>query len=237
MTRTIEAKQDEARENFLRLDETVRDLPDAATRSEFIRRIAGLKAEAAPLLREDYRLQRYASDAVHPDYRGFAPDPRDPAAMAARAEADEKVARLAERFGLDPAASVGRYASETVSLGLGQDYRFQEINERLERRAALGQPDERPEETNNQILAFHAEARAIYRDAAERARDRAGEATRDPAVTERELGASATRRRDDPTEARGGATSIETPSTSREGPAEPPTRPVRSRDEDDGRSR
>jgi type IV secretion system T-DNA border endonuclease VirD2 len=240
MARSIEAKQDAARENFSRLDETVGEVPDAATRCAFIRRIAALKAEAAPLLREDHRLQSYGAEAVHPDYRGFEPDPRDPAAVIARAEADDKVARLAERFDLDPAASVARYAAERVSLGLGRDYRRQEIIERQERRAALGKPEERPEEANGRILAFQAQARAIYRDAAERARDHAEEVARDQPPVTREADTGQGRHRDEPVQAReDGAGRPETSSPSHEAsPANQPARSVRSRDaDDDERSR
>ncbi|TPE47893.1 relaxase/mobilization nuclease domain-containing protein [Amaricoccus solimangrovi] len=237
MTRTIEAKQDEARENFARLDQTVGEILDAATRSGFIRRIAELKAEAAPLLRENTPLQRYGAEAAHPDYRGFVPDPGDPAAVAARAEADARLARLAERFDLDPAASVARHGAERVSLGLGQDYRTQEIIERQLRRDALDKPYERPEVTNDQLLAFHAEARAIYREAEIRGRDPAGELSRDRQEAVRDAATSPSQRREDRAPTRGdNARNIEPPTPSREASTEPPARPVRARD-DDERSR
>ena len=124
-----------------------------------------------------------------------------------------------------------------VSLGLGQDYRFQEILERQLRRDALGKPDERPEVTNDRILAFHAEARAIYRDTETRARQHANELSRDRPEAARGAEASPGQCRDDRTRVRDeDARRLETPAPARETPTEPPARPVRSRD-DDERSR
>ncbi len=232
MARTIEAKQDEARANFAHLDGSVGEIPDPATRSTFLRRIAELKAQAAPLLREDLALQSYRAEAAHPDYRGFAADPGDPAARTFRAEADERLARLAERFDLDPAASLERYGAAGVSRGLGDNYRLEELRERQHRREALGKPDEAPERRTAEIRAFHAEAREIYRTAAERARDQAEEAARE------ERASSRTRSDDERGSGQGRTLPGETPLPSRDEPSiEPQTRPIRSRDDDDGRSR
>ncbi len=239
MARSIEAKQDEARANFAHLDKAVGEIADPATRSTFLRRIAELKAEAAPLLREDLALQSYRAETPHPDYRGFAPDPRDPAAVAARAEVDGRLARLAERFGLDPAASLERYGAASVSRGLGESYRREEERERQERREALGKPDEPPERRDAEIRSFHAEAREIYRVAAEHARNRAEEIPRGGAEVAREASVPGRASRgDDHGVGRHRSASVEPPAPGREPPSiAPPTRPVRSRDEDDGRSR
>lgn len=172
MVERIEEKQALARENFVELDRMVRQLPDPADRSTYLRQIAELKGTAAPLLREDLALQTYRSGTQHSDYRGLtAPEASDTTAVAIKAMADREVARLAERYDLDPAASVARHAAPVISQGLGADYRVQEMAERAAGRAAHG---EKPEDSNEAVMAlsdFHARANAIYRDAAERMRE------------------------------------------------------------------
>ena len=95
----------------------------------------------------------------------------DARAVAIKAEVDREVARLAERFGLQPEATLARFAAETVSVGLGRDYRAEELAERAADRETRGQPAERVDEATAQLADFHRRAGTIYREAAERVRE------------------------------------------------------------------
>ena len=95
----------------------------------------------------------------------------DARTAAIKAEADREVARLAERFGLQPEATLARFSAETVSMGLGRDYRAEELAERAADRAARGQPAERVDEATAQLADFHRRAGTIYREAARRVRE------------------------------------------------------------------
>lgn len=170
MAETIEQVQAEVRQNFVALEAEIRSVRDPAQRAAFLRDLAGLKAEAAPMLREDLELQGYRTETAHPDYRGLPKVAGDARAAAIKAEADGQVGRLAERVGLQPEAALARYAGESVSLGLGRDYRAEELAERAADRAARGAPAERVDVSMALIAAFHHQVEAIYRDAAERMR-------------------------------------------------------------------
>jgi hypothetical protein len=116
-------------------------------------------------------LQGYRADVPHADYRGLVVPAGDARAAAIKAEADRAVGRLAERFGLQPEATLARFSAESVSIGLGRDYRAEELAERAADRAARSQPAERVDEAAAQLADFHRRAGAIYREAAERLRD------------------------------------------------------------------
>jgi type IV secretion system T-DNA border endonuclease VirD2 len=178
MTKAIEEKQDLVRANFEALDRKAAALPDPAARSGILRRIAELKGEAAPLVRADLGLQTYRPEVAHDDYRGLPKAEREPqaereppAALAIRQAADRKVAALAERFALSPDAALARYAGPGVSLGLGRDYRAEELAERAAGLAAQGAPPEREAEAAAQIADFHRHAAAVYREAGARLRE------------------------------------------------------------------
>ena len=171
MAETIEQLQAEVRQNFVQLEADIRSVENPAKRAEFLRDLAGLKAEAAPFIRDDIGLQGYREDAPHADYRGLAVPPGDARTAEIKAEADREVTRLAERFGLQPEATLARFAVETVSMGLGRDYRAEELSERAGTRVARGQPAERVDEATAQLADFHRRAVTIYREAAERVRE------------------------------------------------------------------
>ena len=171
MAETIEQIQVEVRQNFAEIERDIRSVHEPAKRAEFLRELAGLKAEAAPLIRDDLNLQRYRAETPHADYRGLVMPAGDAQAAAIKAEADRDIGRLAERFGLQPEATLARFSAETVSVGLGRDYRAEELAERAADRAARGQPAERVDEASAQLADFHRRAGAIYREAAERLRD------------------------------------------------------------------
>lgn len=171
MTETIEQIQAEVRQNFVALEADIRGVESPTKRAEFLRELAGLKGEAAPFLRDDIGLQGYRVEALHADYRGLVVPTGDARAAAIKAEADAQVARLAERFGLQPEAALARFAAETVSVGLGRDYRAEELAERAADRAARGEPAERVDAAMAQLTDFHRRAGAIYRAATERLRE------------------------------------------------------------------
>jgi type IV secretion system T-DNA border endonuclease VirD2 len=168
---SIEEKQAEVQRNFAELDNRVREIEDPARRMEILRDIAGLKAETAPLIREDRQLQSYGPETPHADYRGLVVEAGDRQAELIKEAADRAVARLAERFGIQPEAAVARYGDEGVSLGLGRDYRAQELAERAADREARGERAETLAEANAGVADFHQQAGAVYRDAAERLRE------------------------------------------------------------------
>jgi len=170
MAEEIETVRAEVRANFVALEADIRSVADPAARAAFLRDLAGLKAEAAPLIRDDMRLQGYRWDMAHADYRGVVVPAGDARTAAVKAEADREVARLAERFGLQPEATLARFSSESVSVGLGRDYRAEELAERAGSRAARGQPAERVDEAAAQLADFHRRAGTIYGQAAERLR-------------------------------------------------------------------
>lgn len=171
MAETIEQVQAEVRQNFVQLEADIRSVENPAKRAEFLRDLAGLKAEAAPFIRDDMGLQGYREGAPHADYRGLVVPAGDARTAAIKAEADRDVARLAERFGLQPEATLARFAAGTVSMGLGRDYRAEELAERAADRMARGQPAERVDEATAQLADFHRRVGTIYREAAERVRE------------------------------------------------------------------
>jgi type IV secretion system T-DNA border endonuclease VirD2 len=186
MVETIEQIQAEVRQNFVELEADIRAVENPAKRAEFLRELAGLKGAAAPLIRDDMGLQGYRADVPHADYRGLVVPAGDGRAAAIKAEADREVGRLAERFGLKPEATLARFSAESVSGGLGRDYRAEELAERAADRAARRQPAERVDEAAAQLADFHRRAGAIYRAAAERLRELEREDPRGELGTDRD---------------------------------------------------
>jgi hypothetical protein len=241
MAETIEQVQAEVRQNFVALEAEIRSVRDPAQRAAFLRDLAGLKAEAAPMLRDDLELQGYQTERAHPDYRGLPEVPGDARAAAIKTAADRTVAGLAERVGLRPEAALARYAGESVSLGLGRDYRAEELAERAADRAARGAPAERVDVSMALIAAFHHQVGAVYRDAAERLRefergDARGQAdasvARDAGIADRGGPGEETRSRaPDPGRTAGVAPRADEPEVDRAAPQRP--RPRRERDDDD----
>ncbi len=120
---------------------------------------------------DDRLLQTYLRETPHADYRGL-PGPLDTAGeREIRAEAERALGRLAERYGLRPEAAVARHDQQAVSLGLGRDYRAQELAERAETRIARGERTESLAEANAAITRFHREVAHIHREAREHMRE------------------------------------------------------------------
>lgn len=249
MAETIEQVQAEVRQNFVALEAEIRSVRDPAQRAEFLRDLAGLKAEAAPMLRDDLELQGYRAERAHPDYRGLPEVAGDARAIVIKTAADRTVAGLAERVGLRPEAALARYAGESVSLGLGRDYRAEELAERAADRATRGAPAERVDVSMALIAAFHRQAGAVYRDAAERLRElERGEAKargggevgigRDAATGGRAGPDAETRSRAaDPGRTAGAAPRADEPEVDRANPPRPRPSPRRRERDDDDRSR
>jgi hypothetical protein len=91
MAETIEQVQAEVRQNFVALEAEIRSVRDPAQRAAFLRDLAGLKAEAVPMLRDDLGLQGYRTETAHPDYRGLPEVAADARAVAIKVEADGQV--------------------------------------------------------------------------------------------------------------------------------------------------
>ena len=127
MSETIEEKREAVVANFVALDADVREVEDPVQRMGFLREIAQLKAEAAPLLRDHAELQAYRQDPPQGRYTSPAVESSDPASRAIKAEADRKLAGLAREYGLEPEAAVARYAHPSVSAGLARDYHAEEL--------------------------------------------------------------------------------------------------------------
>ena len=244
MAEDIETVQAEVRQNFVALEADIRGVEDPAARAAFLRDLAGLKAEAAPLIRDDVGLQGYRWDVPHADYRGVVVSADDARSAAVKAEADREVARLAERFGLQPEATLARFSAESVSVGLGRDYRAEELAERAADRAARGQPAERVDEAAAQLADFHRRVGAVYREAVERLREIEREDPRHVPEAERPRDVPRSRgevRQEGDSsgrvpEPRGGATPQRDDAFDpRKGPSRPTGR--RGRDDDDDRSR
>ncbi len=236
MARSIAEKQERIRENFRNLDKRLAEIPDPADRGAFLRRLGELKAEAAPLVREDFRLQAYGAETAHSGYRGLIVSQDDPRAVAIKAEADRAVEEVARRYGMDPEATLIRYGAASVSLGLGVDYQREERRERLAK-----EPGEDPERRDRMLAEFRDRVGKIYSEAVERLRahertDPRGEEERDPRneiTPRRSRGTSEAKARE-----------VERPDRSAVAPEhlpeDPPRRsaPRRAReDDDDGRSR
>lgn len=159
---------------FAEIEAEIAGVGDAARRAAYLRELGELRAEGAPFPREDTRLQTYRAEAEHPGYRGLAVAADDPRQLEVKAEAERAVRALAERYGLDPEATLERHARPSVSLGLGADFAREEGRERRASR-----PDETPARAEAALAEFRSEVESVYR-AASRAL-RAPEREADPA--------------------------------------------------------
>ncbi|MBP7002073.1 hypothetical protein [Amaricoccus sp.] len=140
--------------------------------SDPARRIAGfrLTAESKTYLSDRYAdaplyYRNYRSGTESEDFRALGPASEDAAVRAVQEAAHRSVARLAAEFGLDPDATIARFADDRVSIGLGRDFRKAELRERAETRARRGEKPESRKESNAQIDAFHQQARMIFQEA------------------------------------------------------------------------
>ena len=161
----LTAARAEILENVARMDRNLPGIGDPVERVRFMREVAALKAETAPTLGAQGRgLEAYTRPDESGRYDGLAG--HDVSRVVAR-PAELRVAAIAERYGVDKAATRARFAGGVPSAGLARDFA---LSERLERRAAvaaLGRPAETEaaerwalDQMHREIGGVHAVARA-----------------------------------------------------------------------------
>ena len=170
-----EAAKIEIRQNIEKMDRGIEEVRDNARRMRLAREIAELKRETAPMLGEERRLAAFAARSETGLYRGL------PMAMSERgavrqSEANDKVRAVAERYGVDPEATIERYAGAVPSQGLEAQFRRAEGVERAQSRAGRNEAPETDEARRAALSRMHREIGDIY--AAARTRDREREAPR-----------------------------------------------------------
>ena len=159
------AARAEILENVARMDRNLPGIGDPVERVRFMREVAALKAETAPTLgAQGQGLEAYTRPDESGRYDGLAG--HDVSRVVAR-PAELRVAAIAERYGVDKAATRARFAGGVPSAGLAADFA---LSERLERRAAvaaLGRPAETEaaerralDQMHREIGEVHAVARA-----------------------------------------------------------------------------
>ena len=166
----IEEKRIEVRSTFDDLDRGAREIEDRAVRMRFLRQVAAMKAETAPLLREPGELRAYVEKDDGGRYRGF--DTRADLKAADKRRADDRVRSVAARYGLDDAATVERHAGPPPSRGLARLYAEAEAEERSRARSERGEAAETPDQRQAALSKMHAEIRSIYRESHERLNER-----------------------------------------------------------------
>lgn len=175
MNERVEAAKTEIRDNIEKMDRGVEHVGDNATRMKLAREIAELKAETAPLLGNARDLAPFAEPGESGRYRGIesANTPRD---VARKTTADDQVRVVAERYGVDPEATVERYSGPAPSKGLERQFAQAEIEERDRSRAGRGEGPEDAEARQQALTRMHREIAEVYTSA--RGRHREQEADR-----------------------------------------------------------
>ena len=166
----IEEKRVEVRKNFEALDYSANEIEDRAVRMRFLRQVAAMKAETAPLLREPGELWAFAERDDSGRYRGL--DASDKRHEAEKARADERVRDVAGRYGVDGGATLERHAGLVPSRGLARQFAEAEAEERDRSRTALGEARETPEQRQAALARMHAEIRAVYQESRDRVEGR-----------------------------------------------------------------
>ena len=179
MSERLEAAMTEIRDNIKRMDHGVAQVGDATTRMRLVRAIAGLKAETSSLLANPRDLAPFTEAGASGRYRGFEAD--DPNRVAARQAVETKVKAVATRYGVDPDATVERYAGSSPSKGLERQFDRAEVEERARTRVARGEGLEDVRSRDVALAKMHREIGTIY-DAA-RSRNVAASRTEGDAVT------------------------------------------------------
>ena len=156
----LTAARAEILENVARMDRGLPGIGDPVERVRFMREVAALKAETAPTLGAAGRgLEAYTRPDESGRYDGLAG--HDVSRVVAR-PAELRVSAIAERYGVDKAATRARFAGGVPSAGLASDFA---LSERLERRAAvakLGRPAETEETERRALDQMHREIGEVH---------------------------------------------------------------------------
>lgn len=171
MSARVEVKREEVRENFTKLDQGVEQMEDGASRMRTLRQIADLRARAAPFMAESGALRDFTVKDETGRYEGL--DASDESRAAIKAEADAKVKAVAERYGVNGAATAERYSGGVPSKGLAAQFAAAEERERGRTRAKRGEGPESVDQRRQVLDRMHGEIGAIYGQARELA-DRGG---------------------------------------------------------------
>lgn len=168
MNERVEAARAEAQEKFRQMDEGLEKLDDDATRTRFMRQVAALKAEAAPYM-DQPEMTDYQRPAEQGRYEGMAA--RTPRESEIKEEADKQVREIAEKYGVNPSATVERYSGGAPSKALADQYGDAEARERERHRSEHGDREETAAQRDQELARMHREIAVIYAAANATARD------------------------------------------------------------------
>ncbi len=186
MSQRIEEAKTEIRSNIAAMDRGMDEVGDSATRMRLARDIAELKAETAPLLGNARDLTPFTEPGTSGRYVGL--DANRPSEMAARRWVEDEVRLVAARYGVDPDATVERYAGPAPSKGLEAHFERAEVEERSKSRIVRGEEPENALSREVALSKMHRDIGTIYGTA----RTRGREADREADRPEREAAATNT---------------------------------------------
>lgn len=168
MNERVEAARAEAQEKFRQMDEGLEKLDDDATRTRFMRQVAALKADAAPYM-DQPEMTDYQRPAEQGRYEGMAA--RTPRESEIKEEADKQVREIAEKYGVNPSATVERYSGGAPSKALADQYGDAEARERERHRSVHGDREETAAQRDQELARMHREIAVVYAAANATARD------------------------------------------------------------------
>lgn len=166
----IEERRVEVRRNFEELDGRAGEIEDRAVRMRFLRQVAAMKADTAPLMRDPGELRAFTERDNSGRYRGF--DNFDGRNAAEKVQADNRVREVARGYGVDGGATLERHNGPAPSRGLSRQFAEAEAEERDRSRAARGEVRETPEQRQAALARMHSEIRAIYQETRNRTETR-----------------------------------------------------------------
>ncbi|TNE64475.1 MAG: hypothetical protein EP336_15430 [Rhodobacteraceae bacterium] len=158
----VEAARTETREKFKQMDEGLAEIDDAVTRVRFMRQVATLKAEAAPYMGRD-DMADYLRPAEQGRYAGMVA--RTARESEIKKRADQQVREVAEKYGVNPSATIERYSGSMPSKALADQYGDAEAMERERHRGDHGGRKETAAQRDQALARMHREIVAIYADA------------------------------------------------------------------------
>lgn len=171
MAERVETARAEAREKFRQMDEGLENIDDAATHVRFMRQVAALKAEAAPYMGQP-QMTDYQRPAERGRFEGMVA--RTPREIEIKKEADKQVRKIAEKYGVNPSATVERYSGGSPSKALADQYSDAEARERERHRSEHGDHKETAAQRDQEFARMHDEIAVIYAAANAMAREIGG---------------------------------------------------------------
>ncbi|MBA3583336.1 MAG: hypothetical protein H0W36_02185 [Gemmatimonadetes bacterium] len=185
-----EARREEVRANFETMEKGAEKMQDGANRMRVMRQIDELKARSAPLMADPGGLREATVKDESGRYEGI--DASDDRRAGIKAEADERVKAVAEKYGVNGEAAVERHSGGVPSKALAEQFKRAEEREREQMRMERGEGPESAEDRRRALSQMRSEVAAIYREARERADRGQGRAVANQtAMPEREEGRAA----------------------------------------------